>query len=321
MSEVARSNADADGAAKFRRGVAMEIDPGLCDIFDGNGRAKTPFDPTANAALIKDIQRNGQQTPAVARKRGDRYEIVAGTRRLGSLLELKKSDPSRTLKVIVFELDDTAAWNLADKENANRRDLTPLQRARAWSYAIETLHGGRQDKFAESVGENRSVVSRTLSLLKIPDEVLQALRNSERVSVHFAELLVPALQDKERAKTIRKIARNLAETRGPMSGPELLDALLSTPAENAQRATVTLNLEDIDNHSSFKRKRDGTATLSMKAIDPAAHDPRSRRALLNEIVLHLRKFFQLDGASSGNSHPEDAEAKQAGVRETVPGQQ
>lgn len=291
------SNTIQASAAPNRRGIAVEINPCQCDIFEGNGRALTQFSATANAALIKDVERNGQQTPVIVRQRGERYEVVAGTRRLGSVLDILNRDPTRLLKAIVIDLSDKEAWDLAEKENANRRDLTPLQRARAWSYAISTIHSGRQDLFAESIGEDPSVVSRTLALLKIPQEVMGALRNAEGVSVHFAAQLVPVLQDQDRANAIRATAANLLNLRGPMTGPDLLDALLSTPTEVANRAPVRFALSQTESHSSFKTKRDGTATLSMKSVDAKLHDAKSRKALLAAITLELRKFLLLDTGS------------------------
>ena len=274
-------------------GQVVELNPLLCDIYAGNGRAQTKFDHRRNAALLADIKANGQQTPVLARRVGDRYQVIAGSRRLGAVLALRGETPAVTIKAVLLEVTDEQAWQMADKENANRRDLTPIQRARSWEYAIEAFHGGRQDMFATAIGEDRSVVSRTLALLKIPEVVLGALKDPEGVSVHFAAQLAPQLQDEDQVARICASARNLIGEGVLLSAPELLDVLLSTPQQLAERQDVAIELEGSAKHAVFKRKRDGTASLSLKAIDLALHDIKARKAFLASIDQELRRFLSL----------------------------
>ena len=288
-----------DSTDSLLGGVVIEIDPQRCDVFAGNGRADTRFDLKKNAALVADIGRRGQLMPVIVRQNGERFEVVAGTRRLGAILQLCREGYPRTLKAIVRELTDEQAWTFADKENADRRDLTPLQRARSWDYAIKAFHFGRQDMFASATGADRSVVSRTLAILKIPADVMAALKDPESVSVHFAEQIVPALQDPERARVICETARNLAQMRGPVPGPALIDALLSTPSERAERVPLAFDLQGSPKHAVFKRKRDGSATLSLKAIDAAQFDAKARKALLATLERELRKFLQVELKATG----------------------
>jgi ParB family chromosome partitioning protein len=281
----------------------IELQASACIIFAGNGRAGTTFDPKKNKSLIADIRKNGQQTPVLARSRGGSYEVIAGTRRLGAIRALNAEGCPMTIKAIVGELSDEAAWLVAEKENADRRSLSPMQRARSWDYAIRMFHNGRQDLFAESAGEDPSVVSRTLMILKIPQEVLDAVQDPEAVSVHFASQLVPELGNDERAAIIRETARNISQTRGPVRAPQLLDELLSTHVEIAARAPVQFGLADSPGHAVLKRNRDGSAALRVKRIDLDAHPMRARRALFAAINAELRRFLQLEANVRGSEAP------------------
>ena len=289
----------------------VELDPSECSIFKGNGRADTVFDPKKNKALIADIAKNGQQTPVLARASAAGHEVIAGTRRLGAVRALNADGHQLMIKAVVGKLSDEEAWLIAEKENADRRSLSSMQRARSWSYAIETFHGGRQDQFAESVGEDPSVVSRTLKLLKVPQDVLNAVKDPESLSVHFASQLVPVLDDPQRATNICETACNIAATMGRIPAPRLLDALLSTPTEIDQRLPIHFDLEDSARHVVFKRNRNGSATIALKSIDIDAHSLKARKALLSSISGELKRFLQLERvppATKASSFDEDEAA-------------
>lgn len=294
--------------------LITELDPHSCSVFAGNGRADTVFDRKKNRILIADIGKNGQQTPVLARANGDAYEVIAGTRRLGAILALNSDGHAIKLKAIVRDLSDEEAWLFAEKENTDRRSLSAMQRARSWSYAIQAFHGGRQDMFAESIGEDPSAVSRTLKLLKVPQEVLSAVKDPDSLSVHFASQLVPLLDDEARAKTIRETARNIAASVGPIAAPRLLDELLSTPSEIDARLPVHFDLEGSPKHVLFKRNRNGSATVALKSIDLEAHSLKSRKALLASINHELKRFLQLDNSQRAKLAPSfDDEADEAGL--------
>lgn len=157
--------------------LVIEIDPDkITQTTPANGRSVTPFDLRKDQELLDDIRKHGQKTPVVVRLLPDgRYELIVGTRRLGAVRELSKLNPNVMLLAYVVDVDDMKAWRIAYAENTARKDLTPLQTARAWKYALDHFCEGVQEGLARAVNKDAATVSRTLALLEIPEEILGAL--------------------------------------------------------------------------------------------------------------------------------------------------
>jgi ParB/RepB/Spo0J family partition protein len=273
--------------------LVVLLDPKKCVVSKANGRFGVAFDPAKSAELLADIRRQGQKTPVIVRRTSDGgYELVAGTRRLGAILELRKHQPELKIRAYLRTLSDEEAWQIADAENAGRRDLTTLQRARSWNYAIQNFHSGRQDLFAKAIGKDPSVISRTIALLDLPDEVLSALRDPEGVSVNFAAKLAPALADSAKRDRIVAIAANVVEAGGPLSSPELLKRLLLSPAEIAATNAVIIEMGDCERQAAFSRTEKGGATLTIRPVSSST-DEKTRRAFLRQMEKQLRTFLQL----------------------------
>ncbi len=287
-------DADTDeSSTRCQEEVVILLDPGACTISKANGRFGVAFDPNKNAELVEDMRRHGQQTPVIVRKTSNGgYELVAGTRRLGTVRELRKQQPGLKIRAYLRALTDQEAWQIADAENAGRKDLTTLQRARAWHYAVENFHDGRQDLFAKAIGKDRSVVSRTLALLDLPKEVLGALQDPEAVSVNFAAALAPALADNAQRDRIIKIAANAVEAGGNLSSPVLLKRLLFSPAEIAATDPIAIRLGHCERQAAFMRNNKGGASLTIRPLSNST-DEKSRRAFLRQIENQLRSFLQL----------------------------
>lgn len=245
----------------------VELDPTQCSIFEGNGRAQVAFDPQKNAPFLADIQRHGQKTPVIVRQTAEGYEVIAGTRRHGAVTELRRANPSLKLRAFVVPADNARAWAIAERENANRRDLSPVERARSWDYAIKNLYGGSQAEFAKAEGLPESTVSRTLALLKIPAEITAALRNPEKINVHFATQLTPILKDEERTRVAIGVAQNLVAEGAALTAPALLASLLKTPAERQEMAAVSLAMGAREKYATLVKKSDGRAVLALSAVD------------------------------------------------------
>lgn len=264
------------------------LDPTLCRVFGGNGRADTRFDVKQNKALIEDIRENGQIMSAMVRRVGDdQYEVVAGSRRLGAIREIRKTDGERMLKAIVCNLSDEAAWKVAEKENANRRDLTPIQCARTWAYAVDAFHEGSQKAFATKEALSESRVSRTLRLLEIPPEILALLKNPEAVSVHFATEFFKFKDNPEKVEAARRYARNLANDVKLYSPAALLDVLCLEPKEREARRTRYLSFSGVEKYVSVQSRRGGGTVLTIKDIAIERDNLSARKALVKDLMKEL----------------------------------
>lgn len=160
------------------------------------------FEPEALAELAQSIREKGILQPLLVRPRGDAFEIVAGERRwrasqLAGLTEIP---------VIIRDLGDREALEIAIIENLQREDLGPLEEARAYQALID--QGLNQEGVAQAVGKGRSTVTNALRLLSLPAEALRALDKTEISAGHARAIL--AQPEKDRGWALEQIkARSL----------------------------------------------------------------------------------------------------------------
>ncbi len=138
------------------------------DQINANPRQpRTDFDDHALAELADSIRKNGVIQPIVVRQLdSDRYELVAGERRLRAARRAEL----QTIPAIVRDLSDAQSFELALVENLQREDLGPLERAGAYQQYLDTF-GCSIDELAQRLSESRGNVSNYLRLLKLQPEV------------------------------------------------------------------------------------------------------------------------------------------------------
>jgi ParB family chromosome partitioning protein len=119
-----------------------------------------------------------------ARGAAEAYEIIAGERRWRAAQRAAVHD----VPIILLEVDDREALELAIIENVQRTDLNPLEEAAGYQALIDEFQHG-PDGIAQIVGKSRSHVSNTLRLLKLPDEVKAYLADGRITAGHARALL------------------------------------------------------------------------------------------------------------------------------------
>jgi ParB family chromosome partitioning protein len=155
------------------------------------------FDESELQDLAGSIRQHGIVQPVVVRTVGtDRFEIIAGERRwraaqLAGLVQIP---------VIVRDVDDRTALELAIVENVQRADLNPLEEALGYEQLIAE-HGYTQNDLGEIIGKSRSHVANSLRLLKLPDPVRDMLADGS-LSAGHARALVSTPDPVVLAKTI-----------------------------------------------------------------------------------------------------------------------
>src|SRR5690606_3773057 len=100
----------------------------------------------------------------------DQYEIIAGERRWRAAQKAGLHE----VPVIIRDVDDKEALELAIIENVQRVDLNPLEEAQGYGQLIEQFSYSQQD-LAQVIGKSRSHVANTLRLLRLPDDVRDML--------------------------------------------------------------------------------------------------------------------------------------------------
>jgi len=137
--------------------------------------------------LAASIRERGIIQPILVRTlRGaaDAYEIIAGERRWRAAQRAAVHD----VPIILLEVDDREALELAIIENVQRTDLNPLEEAAGYQALIDEF-AHAPDAVAKIVGKSRSHVANTLRLLKLPDEVKTYLADGQLSAGHARALL------------------------------------------------------------------------------------------------------------------------------------
>lgn len=177
----------------------LEID---LDLIEPNSeQPRTRFADENLEELSQSIKMNGIVQPIVVRRRGGRYQIVAGERRWRA----SQRAGLRKIPAIVKDIADDKLLELALIENIQRQELNPIEEARAYRNLITTI-GLTQEIVAERVGKNRTVVTTALRLLKLPDEIQKLVEEGKISAGHGRALLMS--EDTEMQK---RLARTIIE--------------------------------------------------------------------------------------------------------------
>lgn len=131
----------------------------------------------------------------------DRYELVAGERRLRAVRSLGWE----RIAAIVRDYDDRTMLTLALVENLQRADLNPIEEAEGYA-RLSTDFGLTQNEIAELVGKDRSTIANLLRILHLPASVRRLLENGDLTLGHARPLLAledPALIEQLADETVK----------------------------------------------------------------------------------------------------------------------
>src|SRR5438067_1759690 len=134
--------------------------------------------------LALSIKANGIIQPIVARRDGERFQIIAGERRwrAAQIAGLQK------IPCLVREVADDSVLEISLIENIQREDLNPIEEATAYKRLIDNLSLS-QEELAKRVGKDRSSITNALRLLRLPTEI-QQLVEEEKLSMGHARALL-----------------------------------------------------------------------------------------------------------------------------------
>jgi ParB family chromosome partitioning protein len=163
----------------------------------GQFQPRMSFDEQPLAELAASIKEKGVLSPILVRPIGpDRYEIVAGERRWRAAQIAKLHD----VPVVIRELPDDQALEIAIIENVQRADLNAIEEGAAYEELISKF-GRTQEDVAREVGKSRSHVANTVRLLRLPDSVKMWIREGKLTAGH-ARTLLGAADPEARAREL-----------------------------------------------------------------------------------------------------------------------
>ncbi len=151
----------------------------------GKFQPRKNFADEALSELAASVKEKGVLTPILVRPLGpDAYEIVAGERRWRAAQMAKLHD----VPVVVRELADAEALEIAIIENVQRADLNVIEEAAAYQELIDRF-GRTQEQVARDVGKSRPHIANTIRLLRLPDSVKALLQEGKLTAGHARTLL------------------------------------------------------------------------------------------------------------------------------------
>jgi len=174
---------------------------GIGQIFPTPLQPRTDFREEVLQELVDSIREHGIIQPLIARKRGDKFELIAGERRWRAAQRVGLAEAP----VIVREASDQDVLELALIENLQREDLNPIEEARAFARLAREFHL-RQEDIAQKVGKSRPAIANSMRLLDLHEQV-QSFLTQGRVSVGHAKVLLSLKSHDEQFLLAQEIIR------------------------------------------------------------------------------------------------------------------
>lgn len=164
------------------KGSIIDIDISMIEANEGQPRKD--FEEKSLEELKESIIQYGVIQPLVVRKKGNKYQIIAGERRWRA----SKAANLKKVPCIIKEIDDKEVIKLALIENLQREDLNPIEEAYAFKGLIED-YDLTQEEVAQSVGKSRSYIANTIRLLKLNKQIIDYISAGKMSSGHGKALL------------------------------------------------------------------------------------------------------------------------------------
>jgi ParB family chromosome partitioning protein len=186
--------------------------------------------------LINSIKEHGILQPLIVSKiDSGNYELIAGERRLRAAKMLNM----KTVPAILRSVRDQEKLELALIENIQRKDLNPVEEARAFRQLMDEF-SLTQEEVARRVGRSRPAVANTLRLLALPEEIQKALRSGKLTESH-ARVLLGLGSEKEQLKHFSRILKNDLTSRqaeGAVKKARGIRVSKANPATSAKEETL-----------------------------------------------------------------------------------
>lgn len=244
-------------------------------IHPGKYQPRRTFDDEALQGLVESIRDKGILQPLLVRRDPDTtnsYELIAGERRWRAA----QIAGLHEVPVVIRDLSDRDALEIALIENIQRQDLTPLEEAEGYRRLMEEFEHTQED-LARAVGKSRSHVANMMRLLSLPDPVKAMVQDGALTAGH-ARALLTAPDPVAIAKEVVKRGLNVRQTEDLMRGdqPKAKKGGTGASADPALKDVDLVNLEE-----------EISARIGLKV----AITPHGKRGT---ITIHYQTLDQLD---------------------------
>jgi ParB family chromosome partitioning protein len=284
-------------APTSERVTILQVDPKRCRAWKFHDRLSNWYTRERCLDLIESIPKDGQQEAALGRKlEGDPnfdYELIFGMRRRFACESL-----NRPLKLQITTADDRRAAVLMHIENADRKDITPMERALSFNRQLRENLFRTQDEMAEAKHLSKGMVSQMVKAAEIItlDAIAKLFPDLTIVPISGAYKVAAKMSDPATRDVILSAARHLgkkADT-AQLTPPAILKLLVSAP-ERSKRLTAVKKSFNVGQagRMDVTRNPQGKVTLAFaQGFQTATED---------EVVAAVRRAYQ----DLGGGQPEE----------------
>lgn len=245
-------------------------------IHPGRYQPRRSFDEEALQGLVESIRDKGILQPLLVRRDPDStnsYELIAGERRWRAAQVAGLHD----VPVVVRDMSDREALEIALIENIQRQDLTPLEEAEGYRRLMEEFEHTQED-LARAVGKSRSHVANMMRLLALPEPVKGLVQDGSLTAGH-ARALLTASDPLSMAREVVKRGLNVRQTEDLMRG-----GAPARPKKAGAASAPDPTLKDVD---LVNLEEEISARIGLKvAITPQGKG--------GSITIHYQTLDQLD---------------------------
>ncbi len=172
---------------------------GIEEIHPNPFQPRKTFGDEPLQELVQSIREKGILQPLVVRRRGDRYELIAGERRWRAA----QKAGIKEVPILVRDVSESELLELSLIENIQRENLNPIEEADAYKGLIDQFHL-TQEEISQKVGKDRATVANALRLLKLPPEIKQSVSEG-KISVGHARALLGVESPEKQRMAWRKV--------------------------------------------------------------------------------------------------------------------
>jgi ParB family transcriptional regulator, chromosome partitioning protein len=216
--------------------------------------------------LVQSVREKGVVQPILVRPLGNEFEIIAGERRWRAAQKAGLHE----VPVVVHEVSDKEALELAIIENVQRSDLNPLEEAAGYQQLMDEFQY-TQAQLAEIIGKSRPHIANTLRLLKFSPAVQDYLRSGQLTAGHARAIATLPDPDAAAAKIVAG-GLSVREAEG-----------LGETAESPRKRPTARAEKDADTRALEKQVSDGLGLGVTIAHKPDGGEVRIRYKTLEQL--------------------------------------
>lgn len=241
---------DLGGKSFFVSGKSI-VSVKVSDIVPNPNQPRQTFNQASLNELAQSIKDHGIAQPVLLRKKADKYELIAGERRVRAA----KIAGLINVPAIIKDMSDEESLEIAIIENIQREDLNIIEEAESYQLLMKKF-SLTQDQVSQKVGKARSSVANTLRLLDLPSQIKESLRKNEISAGHARAILSGSDSEKQLEiwKQIRKGELNVRDSEKLASGKKSQNEKIKNASLSSIEQEISSKLATRVNLSGSEQK-------------------------------------------------------------------